>query len=148
MKDIITDSGCIRGCVDELMDENFNIQDKLREMLINPESTNSDVFGPQQKSEFLYHLLKLVCVGGALCQTEETFTEWKIAIKSIYKDLLSIHIDSHKNVRVSSKVFHIDPEGSNTLLFPITSRHNKCYIIIDQLENILTILYKPFQSFW
>jgi len=68
--EIVTDHGLVRGCMDEQI-EGITVQDKLREMLINPDSENAGVFKENEKNELIYHLLKLVCVGGAMCQAEE-----------------------------------------------------------------------------
>ena len=57
--------------------DGLTIQDKLREMLVNPDSENCCIYSEAQKKEYIYHVLKLVVVGGAMCQSEERFVEWK-----------------------------------------------------------------------
>ena len=134
--------------MDEIIDDNLSINDKLREMLVNPESDNCDIFSFEQKQEFLYHLLRLICVGGSLCQPETKFNEWKIAVKDMYKDLITVHKNSSGDIEVSSKVFHINSEDSNSYIFPKKSPHNRCYLVVDDTMNIVTMVYKPFESFW
>ena len=51
IKDIISDTGYVRGCFDEEI-EGILVQDKLREMFANPETENSEVFTMAQKEEF------------------------------------------------------------------------------------------------
>lgn len=68
--EVITSTDMVRACMDETFD-GITIQDKLREMLINPDSENGCLFTEEQKNEFIYHMLKLVVVGGAMCQSEE-----------------------------------------------------------------------------
>ena len=130
------------------MDDNFTIQDKLREMLLNPESENTNIFNSQQKKEFLFHLLKLICIGGSMCQPEDKFLEWKNAIRDIYKDLVTVYSDKQGKIRISSKIYHIDPRGTCLSLFPRESPYNKCYVVVDSSKNEITMLYKRFDPFW
>jgi hypothetical protein len=87
--EVVTSTDLIRACMDETFD-GITIQDKLREMLVNPDSENCHLFEEGQKKEWIYHLLKLVCVGGAMCQAEDKFAEYKEVTKAIYKDTVSV----------------------------------------------------------
>ena len=83
-----------------------------------------------------------------MCQAEEVFQDWKNAIKNMYKDLVTVYSDSEGKTQVSSKVYHIDPEGYNISVFPRKSSLNRCYVVVDVSSNLVTVIYKPFEPFW
>ena len=128
--EVVTSSDYIRACMDETFD-GIVVQDKLREMLVNPDSENSCIFKDSDKKEFIHHLLKLVCVGGALCQAEEKFHEWKEMTKAMYKDFLSVQKNATSGkVEITSRVFQVDSWG-NSELFKKKNMHNKFYVVFD-----------------
>ena len=148
IKDIISDTGYVRGCFDEEI-EGILVQDKLREMFANPETENSEVFTMAQKEEFLYHLLGLVCIGGSMCQAEDKFQPWKSVTKELYKDLVDVEKDKNGNVSITSTVYQIDPSRfQSPSIFPIKSIHNKCYAIFSNKGDQITLIYKAFIPFW
>ena len=121
---------------------------QLREMLLNPDSENCCLYTEAQKTEYIYHLLKLVCVGGAMCQSEEKFVEWKEMTKAMYKDTVSVVKNAKSGkIEVSSSAFHIDPWGSSSL-FKKQSIHNKFYVVLHPDTNTINVIYKPFIPFW
>ena len=132
------------GCFDKVFD-GILVQDKLREFFINEHSDYQNIFESSTQQEFIFHLSKLVCVGGALCQAETTFENYKTSIINLYKDLVQVKA-KHQGFEITSAVFHIDPEGQSNL-FPIPSSHNKFYIIIHSSSHTCTVIYKPFESF-
>mmetsp|Transcript_29740 Transcript_29740/g.43894 ORF Transcript_29740/g.43894 Transcript_29740/m.43894 type:complete len:280 (-) Transcript_29740:1603-2442(-) len=144
---IISDTEYIRGCFDIDID-GITMQDKLRELLANPDSDNAHAFSVEDRNEFLFHILCLVCIGGSMCQTEDRFTELKAATKEMYKDLITIKREKSGKVEITSAVYHIDPKGGSRRLFPISNIHNKFYAIIDREERIITAVSKPFKPFW
>ena len=66
---ILTPSGAIRGCFDEVFD-GISVGDQLREMLLNEDSERNAVFSSEDKKQLLYHIFKTLCVGGAMCQPD------------------------------------------------------------------------------
>ncbi|GMH71993.1 hypothetical protein TrRE_jg7571 [Triparma retinervis] len=104
--EVVTSTDLIRACMDETFD-GITIQDKLREMLVNPDSENCHLFEEAQKKEWIYHLLKLVCVGGAMCQAEDKFAEYKEITKTFYKDTVSVQKD-----KILAERFGITPSVS------------------------------------
>jgi len=145
--EVVTSTDMVRACMDETFD-GLTIQDKLREMLVNPDSENCCIYTEAQKKEYIYHVLKLVVVGGAMCQSEERFVEWKEMTKALYKDTVSV-VKSAKSgkIEVSSSAFHVDPWGSSPL-FKKKSSHNKYYITLNPDTNVVNVVYKPFVPFW
>ena len=52
------------------------VGDKLREMLLNESSYQADLFNPDEQSEFIFQLFKILAVGGALCQTDSNISRF------------------------------------------------------------------------
>jgi len=136
------------GCMVDDFD-GITIHDQLREMLVNDESEISQAISQRDRKEFLFHLLRLIAVGGSMCQAEYQFRALKEAVRMFYKDLVSVHKSSTSGkIEITSTVYHIDPHGSNLALFPVASVHNKCYVLIEKATSTATIIYKPFEPFW
>ena len=144
---IVADNGYIMGCYDQDID-GLLVQDKLRKTLANPESDDIEVFSSRERREFLYHILRLICLGGSMCQVEDRFDEWKEAIKIMYKELLCVQKNSSRKIEVTSTVYQIDPSGFNTNIFPYENPHNQCYCIFDKKMQTVTLLLKPYRPFW
>lgn len=77
-------AGNIRGCFDDVFD-GVSVSDKLRELLVNPDSENADVFSPDQQRELIFHIFKALCVGGAICQPDDRLEDYTGATKTLYK---------------------------------------------------------------
>lgn len=83
---VVGPSGTIRGCMEEMFDgitvrqyfrpsyeiltTCIQVNDQLREMLVNPDSERSYVFGEDAQREFIFRLFKLFCIGGSMCQPD------------------------------------------------------------------------------
>ncbi len=50
--------------------------DKLRELLLNECSEHSDLLSEDDKSEVLFQLFRIVAVGGALCQPDDSLDRY------------------------------------------------------------------------
>lgn len=81
---IVGDSGNIRGCYSDVFD-GVTVSDKLRELLVNPESENADVFSADQTRQLLFHVFKTLCVGGGVCQPDDRLEAYTQATKALYK---------------------------------------------------------------
>jgi Domain of unknown function (DUF4498) len=69
--DLVTSSGNIRGCFDEVFD-GITVGDKLREFLLNEDSENAALFSITDRNQFIFSIFKLFAVGGAMCQPDST----------------------------------------------------------------------------
>jgi hypothetical protein len=45
-------------------------------MLVNPDSESVGLFSSEEKNELIYHLFKILCVGGAMSQPDTTITRY------------------------------------------------------------------------
>ena len=61
------------------------MSDRLRELLLNPDSDNADVFHPDQRQELLFHVFRALCVGGGVCQPDDRLEAYTQATKTLYK---------------------------------------------------------------
>ena len=104
MAEVVSSTGIIRGCYDEVFD-GITVGDKLREMLVNPDSENASLFSDEEKKELAFQLFKLLVVGGSLCQPEHAVNKYWIRLnelffmycryfevtKDLYKELLVLY---------------------------------------------------------
>ena len=57
-------------------------------MLLMEDSDNYDAYSTEERDEFLFQLFKHICLGGAICQYEDTLQPYLDATKMIYKDIV------------------------------------------------------------
>ncbi|XP_075448549.1 cilia- and flagella-associated protein 300 isoform X3 [Ascaphus truei] len=104
---IVRESGHILKCLDEYFDD-FPISDELRKVLLLDDTDKFDIFSQSDREEFLFHLFKHLCLGGALCQFEDVIDPYLQTTKSIYKDLMSVQKDPEtKQIHIISTVFKV-----------------------------------------
>ncbi len=48
------------------------VSDKLRDMLLNPDSENAELFRSSERAELLFCIFEHICLGGAINQFEVT----------------------------------------------------------------------------
>ena len=60
------------------------------QMLLLEDSDNYDLYSEGERSEFLFHLFKHLCLGGSVCQYEDTTEPYLNTTKAIYKDLIRL----------------------------------------------------------
>lgn len=58
------------------------------QMLQEEDSEHYYVVGREERGEFLFRLFKHLCLGGELCQYEDTIDPYISTTKQIYKDLI------------------------------------------------------------
>lgn len=101
-----------------------------------------DVFSDTDRKEFIFHLFKCLCLGGKLCQYEDTIGTYLSTTKLIYKDLISVVKDSNGKLKVSSRVFKIlNLENNQSPLFPIEHPQNFCFVSVDPLRRNMHLFY-------
>ena len=77
-------SGNIRGCFPDVF-EGVTVSDKLRELLVNPDSENTDAFSEKQQQELLFHVFRALSIGGGVCQSDDNLEPYTVATKALYK---------------------------------------------------------------
>lgn len=80
-------NGDIIKCLDEYH-ENFLISDLLRKTLLVQDYDHYELFSATDRQEFIFQLFKSLCLGGRLCQYEDTLQPYLETTRKIYKDLI------------------------------------------------------------
>ncbi|XP_053564561.1 cilia- and flagella-associated protein 300 [Bombina bombina] len=143
---IVRQSGHIVKCLDENLGD-FTISDELRKVLLLEDSDNYDIFSSSDREEFIFHLFKHLCLGGALCQFEDVIEPYLDTTKSIYKDLVSVEKDPEtKKINIISTVFKVSAYDENGMCYPSTQPHEQtfAYLIVDPLKRHVYLLYHCF----
>jgi hypothetical protein len=82
--DIVRHDDSIVKCFDEYYDQ-LVISDELRKVLVLEESDNFPLYTQEDRNEFIFHLFRLLCLGGSLCQYEDELTPYLTVTKALYK---------------------------------------------------------------
>lgn len=91
-------------------------------MLLDEDSENYDLFSVAEKDEFLYRLFSHFCLGGSVCQYEDTVEPYVSITKGVYKDLLSVNKDPQGGLYIASHVFKIKAKVTAFCIFHTTSQ--------------------------
>lgn len=83
---IALEDGTIRKCLEEYIGD-MVVADELRNMLVVEESDNYAAFD-EERDEFIFRLLKRLCIGGALNQYEDNINPYLSMTKTLYKDIV------------------------------------------------------------
>ncbi|XP_048389011.1 cilia- and flagella-associated protein 300 isoform X2 [Stegostoma tigrinum] len=104
---IVRETGHITKCLDEFY-EDFVISDQLRQVLLLEESDKYQIFSDKEREEFIFHIFKHLCLGGVLCQYEDTIDPYLETCKTMYKELVSVQKDPDtKDIRIISTVLKV-----------------------------------------
>eukprot|EP00639_Heterosigma_akashiwo_P029987 CAMPEP_0194666812 /NCGR_PEP_ID=MMETSP0295-20121207/2957_1 /TAXON_ID=39354 /ORGANISM="Heterosigma akashiwo, Strain CCMP2393" /LENGTH=253 /DNA_ID=CAMNT_0039549171 /DNA_START=69 /DNA_END=831 /DNA_ORIENTATION=- len=134
-----------------MADEEFAgkvVSDCLREMLANPDSEKAGLFKEEDRDELIFHLFKLLCLGGAISQPDDQVSPYLDTTKLLYKDAVSVYrCAKTREIKAGARAYVVDSTASG--LFPNPgSPHNFCLVVVNPLLRQATIIYQPFLSFW
>ncbi|TKS88446.1 hypothetical protein D9C73_023124 [Collichthys lucidus] len=118
--------------------------DELRQMLQEEDSEHYYAVGREERGEFLFRLFKHLCLGGELCQYEDTIDPYISTTKQIYKDLISAQKDPEtKKISVVSTVFKVCAYDESGQCYP--GRREKeqtfAYLIVDPFKRHVTLFH-------
>uniref|UniRef100_A0A3B3TQ44 Cilia- and flagella-associated protein 300 n=2 Tax=Poecilia TaxID=8080 RepID=A0A3B3TQ44_9TELE len=130
---ILRPSGHVVKCFHDVYPD----YDELRQMLQEEDSEHYYVVGKMERKEFLFRLFKHLCLGGALCQYEDTIDPYISTTKKIYKDLIR-KIELFSMILVSR--YSKDESGQ---CFPGTREEEQtfAYLIVDPVKRNVTLLF-------
>ncbi|EGF83953.1 hypothetical protein BATDEDRAFT_84667 [Batrachochytrium dendrobatidis JAM81] len=139
---IVRSNGQITKCMDEYHDS-FLVADNLRKCLLMPEFDLYDLFSPDDRREFIFHVFQAMCLGGRLCQYENDLEPYLQVTKKLYKDLITVVKDPLTNkLKVASFIYKITQvKSSVSQLFPLEHPQNFCYVSIDPMRRHINLLY-------
>lgn len=61
-----------KGSLGDLVLMHMQVSDKLRDLLLNPESGSASIYSPDEREELLFCIFEHLCLGGAVNQFEVT----------------------------------------------------------------------------
>ncbi|XP_040044668.1 cilia- and flagella-associated protein 300 [Gasterosteus aculeatus] len=118
--------------------------DELRQMLREEDSEHYHVVGKEERGEFLFLLFKHLCVGGELCQYEDTIDPYLSTTKRIYKDLISVQKDPEtKKISVVSTVLKVRAYDESGRCYPQRREEEQtfAFAIVDPFKRHVTLFY-------
>lgn len=143
---IIRETGDIKKCFDEYVGD-FIISDELRQVLLNEDFEHYGIFTADDRREFIFRIFKHLCLGGGICQYEDTVAPYLEAAKLVYKDLVSVQKDPNtKELVVTSQVYQVTAFDGATRVYPSDKEHENtyAYLIVDALKRHVHVFYHCF----
>jgi len=143
------ETGSIVKCFDNYI-QDMQIQDKLRECLLDEDSENYTLFTDEERDELLLRLFQHCVLGGGMCQYEDEIQPYFKATKVLYKKLLAVrkHEETGK-IEVVTRVFSlrsIKAGKTDPALFPSRSPYSFCYLFVNPVKRTLSVWYMPWIS--
>ncbi|XP_042291730.1 cilia- and flagella-associated protein 300 isoform X1 [Thunnus maccoyii] len=121
--------------------------DELRQMLQEEDSEHYYVIERAEQGEFLFRLFKHLCLGGELCQYEDTIDPYINTTKHIYKDLISVQKDPEtKKISVVSTVLKVSAHDESGQCYPGRREEEQtfAYMIVDPFKRHVTLFYHSY----
>ncbi|XP_029299279.1 cilia- and flagella-associated protein 300 [Cottoperca gobio] len=140
---ILRPSGHVVKCLHDVYPD----YDELRQMLQEEDSEHYCVFGREERGELLFRLFKHLCVGGELCQYEETIDPYISTTKQLYKDLVSVQKDPEtKKISVVSTVLKVCAYDESGRCYPGRGEEEQtfAYLIVDPFKRHVTLFYHSY----
>ncbi|XP_070841441.1 cilia- and flagella-associated protein 300 [Chaetodon trifascialis] len=137
---ILRPSGHVVKCFHDVYPD----YDELRQMLQEEDSEHYDVVGREERGEFLFRLFKHLCLGGELCQYEDTIDPYISTTKQMYKDLISVQKDPEtKKISVISTVLKVCAYDESGRCYPGRREEEQtfAYLIVDPIKRHVTLFY-------
>ncbi|CAG5891741.1 unnamed protein product [Menidia menidia] len=137
---VLRPSGHVVKCLHDVHPD----YDELRRMLQEEDSEHYHVVGREARGEFLFRLFQHLCLGGELCQYEDTVDPYIRATRQIYKDLISVQKDPEtKRISVVSTVIKVSACDETGHRYPGTQEEEQtfAYLIVDPFKRHVTIFY-------
>ncbi|XP_068603646.1 cilia- and flagella-associated protein 300 [Brachionichthys hirsutus] len=135
------------GHVAKYIHDTYGYDDKLRQMVQDEDSEHYDVFGPEERGEFLFRLFKHLYFGGTLCQYEDSVDPYLCIAKQIYKDLISVQKDPEtETISVVSTVLKVCAHDESGPCYPGRREEEQtfAYLVVDPIKRHVTL----FQHFY
>ena len=140
----IVRAGDIAKCLDTQVGEVL-VSDKLRLLMLDESSDEWELFTEAERSELIFHVLKILAVGGGMNQYDDQINPYLTLAKSIYKDLVTVHRTAAGSLQIGSLAFMVSEIcGSGANLFPRLSPNNYCYVTVDPAARHVKIWYGAF----
>lgn len=152
-QNLVAANGYLKKCMNDRV-AGVDIDSLVTDMLLSEDSEYASTFTGAQRQEFIFQLFQLIFIGGAMHQRDESVSGYLETTKALYKELLSVHKASATGkVEVTSRVFRVGPATTTTtrassLLFSGVPEHSHCFVVVDPVKRLATVLYSDYKSFW
>ncbi|XP_062392052.1 cilia- and flagella-associated protein 300 isoform X1 [Sardina pilchardus] len=140
---VLRPSGHIVKCYHDI----YGDFDELRNVLTIEDSDKYDLIRPADREEFIFKLFKHICLGGELCQYEDSINPYLDTVKVIYKDLVSVQKDREtKQINIASTILKVSTYDASGLCYPdsLNSEQSFAYLCVDPLKRHVYVLYHSF----
>lgn len=168
--EIVRDNGRVCNMPDVFLPCGITVSDQLRGVfMLNEDETECyDAFSEDERSEFLWHVMRRLVAGGAVNQYEDEFEPYKDATRDVYKSLVSVGRKKNQQQQSDStsandnsspfevqsivalvKDIRCGKSSVVKLFFPKddrTGNHNFLYIIVDPIRRTCIVWYNAFFS--
>ncbi|XP_026204965.1 cilia- and flagella-associated protein 300 isoform X2 [Anabas testudineus] len=135
---IVRPSGHLVKCFHDVYPD----YDELRQMLQEEDSDHYYVVGREERGEFLFGLFKHLCLGGELCQYEDTIDPYIRTTQQMYKDLISVQKDVEtRKISVVSTVLKVCANDELGRCYPGREDEEQtfAYLIVDPYKRHVTL---------
>uniref|UniRef100_A0A7S3WDQ7 Cilia- and flagella-associated protein 300 n=2 Tax=Emiliania huxleyi TaxID=2903 RepID=A0A7S3WDQ7_EMIHU len=139
----IVRGGSIARCMDVPCGEMVIASDLLRLMLLDEGSEEWATYSDGERRELIFHLFRILAVGGGLNQWEDDIAPYIDMTTALYKVRL-VHKDARGSLAVRSVVLRVLSVEGSAPLFPSPSSHHRCLLAIDPLLRHVTLFYHAF----
>ena len=135
---LVSHTGSIRGCMDEVYD-GITSCNLIVDMFLNEDTENMDVLEENEMEEVLVRIFKMLVCGGGMNQNDEKLSPYTQAATMMYKDLIAVQKNpSSGAIETVSSVFSISG-GKDGNLFPHPdSPHNVCFVAVNPILRTAT----------
>ncbi|XP_040909765.1 cilia- and flagella-associated protein 300 [Toxotes jaculatrix] len=137
---ILRPSGHVVKCFHDVYPD----YDELRQMLQEEDSEHYYMVGREERGEFLFRLFKHLCLGGELCQYEDTIDPYISTTKQVYKDLISVQKNPDtKKISVVSTVLNVSAHDESGRCYPGRREEEQtfAYLIVDPFKRHVTLFH-------
>jgi hypothetical protein len=155
-------SGGIRKCFEDVVDGGIPVADELRKCLLDRDSEHFELFTPAERNELLFVLLTHLCVGGGLCQYENSVGPYLSVLRLLYRDLVSVRTNRNTDaLEVASIVLRVSNfvvtatqgTAATERILPLfgdkdKDKHHLCLFSIDPQRQHITSYYFAHTSAW
>ncbi|CAG9463929.1 unnamed protein product [Pedinophyceae sp. YPF-701] len=154
---IVGHSGTIARCIEDVVDGQ-NVHNMLQEALTREGDSEEhpDLFTPDERKQLLYRVFRLMVLGGACNQYEDTLEPYLESTKRLYKGLLAVRKApaTPGGVEVVSGAYELlsvgsaGADGSAFRLFPRAHPNNAFMVVADPVRKVATVIYHAVGSAW
>lgn len=144
---VVRPTGHIMKCMEDMY-EGMLCPDELHQLFLNEDSEHYCLYNDKERSELLFHVLRVLVLGGGVNQYEDLMEPYLNVAKLIYKDLVTVQKNPQTGkVEVVSWAVKIN-DADGLSLFPFEHTANFCYLTIDPVKRHVTVWYGGYIPPW